>query len=91
MKPLPSESEGNATVPVGLLVVGKDAQRFRCSRIVEKQARNGNMMTLAVWETRCRTCQVSMEVFGWARLVQPENFRKQCDECHPDTLKGFWS
>lgn len=75
------EDDPGVLVPVGLIVLAKGGQRFRCIRIEAKEREGKTSLTVAVYQTKCRGCQSLMEVTGWARVVHPTNFTKVCPDC----------
>jgi len=72
-------------VPVGLVVVGVNGQRYRCIDVVDDEQASDRFadrpIRRAIWQTSCCNCDFEFTVQGFAKLVAPNRFRTMCHWC----------
>jgi hypothetical protein len=74
-----------ARVPVGLVVIGKGDQRYRCVTVEPYVRTDGTRSAIAVWESPCRVCGVPFTIKGASTVVSVIRFNRTCEQHHRQT------
>ena len=71
-----------AKVAVGLVVIGKGDQRYRCIGIEPYLRTDGKSSFIATWESPCRVCDRPFTLKGSASVVKVIRFNRTCPDHH---------